>query len=414
MNWFSNWFFGIKNAVGKAFNKFNLWHLSPQFNDYAKDKEKMSIVFRNPAMLKVFSLQCDLFSLAKIYVYKDGQIVENDPALSRLNNPNPLQSKTQFLWDFMFYNMLGNANLYLDSNLSDKDSNKMYFLDPSKLEFPISLQRKQDKLIFSKSAEDELMNTELTYRYDDGTTYKFPLRKLIIITDLSNGVGNYFKGFSRIDALYKVISNSEASLDAKNINTRFSAKFLVAGTGSIDDVSKLPLSTTEKKDIETKVENPDQQVHAVKSMIDIKRFVENLGALKLDEGYLASYFLIGNEYNIPRDVLEAYQSSTYENQGKATAKHISYTLEPKAQELASRLEQKFGYDKEGKSIVFSWDHLPFNQIFEKDRAVTDQIKATTFINLRKSGVSLEDANIFLDTSFTEGGDNGTGKQNQTS
>lgn len=359
-------------------------------------------------MLKVITLQCDLFSLAEVYVYKDGERIKDDPALDRINSPNPLQSRKQWLWDCMLWTMIGNANLYIDSEIVTKDKNRLYFLENSKLEFPLSLEKAKDKMVFSDSAERELMNTEITYRYADGTTFKFPLRKLKVITDLSNGTGNWFKGFSRIDALYKIISNSEASLDAKNINTRYSGKFMVAGKHDPTDVSKMPLSNTEKLDIETKVDR-DKPVEAVKSMIDIKRFVEDIGRLKLDEGYLASYFLIGNMYNIPRDVLEAYASSTYENQGKATAKHVSYTLEPKASDLASTLEKYWGYDKEGKKIVFSWDHLPFNQIFEKDRAVTDQIKAQTFINLRKSGVSLDDANIFLDTDFKEGGDNGTVK-----
>jgi len=408
LNWFSNIFYSLRNAVGSTFLPFRFWSTSPQFNDYTKDSEKINAVFSNPAMLKVISLQCDLFSLAEVYVYKDGKRIEDDPALDRLNSPNPLQSRRQFLWDYMLWTMIGNANLYIDSKDASNERNRLYFLENNKIEWPLSLEKAKDKLIFSNAAEDELMNTQITYRYADGNTFKFPLRKLKVITDLSNGLGNWFKGFSRIDALYKVISNSEASLDAKNINTRYSGKFMVAGKSDIDDVSKNPLGTTEKNDIEAKINGP-KEVYAVRSLIDIKRFVEDIGKLKLDEGYLASYFIIGNLYNIPRDVLEAYASSTYENQGKATAKHVSYTLDPKGQDLASSLGSHWGYDKEGKVIVLSWDHLPFNQIFEKDRAVTDQIKAQTFINLRKSGVSLEDANIFLDTNFKEGGDNGAVK-----
>lgn len=408
MNWFGSIFNSLRNATGSAFLPFRFWSTSPQFNDYTKDSEKINAVFSNPALLKVITLQCDLFSLAEVYVYKDGKIVEGDPALDRLNAPNPLQSRKQWLWDYMFWTMVGNANLYIDSNIVTKDNNRLYFLENNKIEWPLSLEKAKDKMLFSAAAENELMSTVITYRYADGTTFKFPLKKLKVITDLSNGIGNWFKGFSRIDALYKVITNSEASLDAKNINTRYSGKFMVAGKSDPTNVSQLPLGEAEKQDIETKINGP-KDVHAVKSMIDIKRFVEDIGRLKLDEGYLASYFLIGNMYNIPRDVLEAYASSTYENQGKATAKHVSYTLEPKGEDLTSAIGRHWGYDKEGKKIVMSWDHLPFNQIFEKERAVTDQLKAQTFINLRKSGVSLDDANEFLDTNFKEGGDNGTVK-----
>lgn len=381
------------------------WGLGPQFNDYTKDAEKISVVFSNPAMLKVVALQCDLFSLGKFYVYENGKALEKDAALDKLADPNPMQTAKQFKWDFMFWNMIGNANLYIDSAIPENIENPMYFLDPGKIEWPVSLQKQKDKLIFSKAAEKEIQSTVITYRYADGTVYKFPLKKLKVITDLTNGIGNWFKGFSRIDSLYKIISNSEVALDANNINLQMSGKFMVAGKQDPTDVTAAPLSKTEKSDIQDKILN-DQPVHAVKSMVDIKRFVEDMGRLKLDEKYLAAYFLIGNAYNIPRDVLEAYNSSTFENQEKARASHVSYTIEPKSEDLCDVLNKYWGYNSTGKKITMSWDHLPFNQVFQKERAVTDQIKATTFINLRKSGVPLEDSNTFLDTEFTEGGDKG--------
>jgi hypothetical protein len=222
----------------------------------------------------------------------------------------------------------------------------------------------------------------------------------MVFTDLTNGIGNWFKSFSRIDALHKIISNSEVMLDSENINGRFSGKFMVAGTADPNDVTKLPLGEDEKTDIERKMQD-HREVHAVKSMVDIKRFVENMGQLKLNEKYLHAYFLIGNMYGIPRDVLEAYNSSTFENQEKARGAHVSYTLEPKAEELMQALSKRFGYLEEGKELVMSWDHLPFMQVFEKDRAVTKEVNVRTFVNLIRNGVPLDEANQYLDTNFTK-------------
>lgn len=41
-----------------------------KYNDYSDDVKKLEAIFSNPALLKVFALQCDLFSLGKVYVYK--------------------------------------------------------------------------------------------------------------------------------------------------------------------------------------------------------------------------------------------------------------------------------------------------------------------------------------------------------
>jgi hypothetical protein len=403
LNW--NWIKGVGSWFSKKWDgwqPFNVWSATPVFNDYGNDLAKLRAIFSNPALLKVFCLQCDLFSLGKIYVYQDGQDLAdpNDPALKLLKNPNPMQTGKQILWDYMFWNMVGTSNVYLDSEIVDKANNKIYLLENQKMEYPLWMQQNSDKMIFSKGKEDEMLDQKIIYRYNDGSTINISLRKILIFTDLTNGVGNWFKSFSRIDALYKIISNSEVMLDSENINGRFSGKFMVAGTADPNDVTKIPLGNDEKTDIERKMQD-HREVHAVKSMVDIKRFVENMGALKLNEKYLAAYFLIGNMYGIPRDVLEAYNSSTFENQEKARGAHVSYTLEPKAEELMMALSKKFGYLDQGKELVMSWDHLPFMQVFEKDRAVTKEINARTFVNLIRNGVPLEEVNEFLDTNFSK-------------
>jgi len=368
------------------------------FNNYADDMRKMQIVFSNPALLKVFSLQCDLFSLGKFYVYRDGKDIGDDPMLQRLANPNPMQSGKQLAWDLMFWKMVGTANLYIDSDIIEKTTNKFYVLENPKIQFPSYFDKEADKMIFSAAKEEEIRNTIITYRYADGTSYRFKLGRLSIFTDLSSS-SNWYKSRSRIDALVKIIANSEASLDSENINIRYSGKFLVAGTADPNDVTKIPLSDQEKQDIRWKV-NDREPVHPVKSMIDIKRFVENMGQLKLNEKYLNAYFLIGNMYGIPKDVLEAYNSGTFENQEKARGAHVSYTLQPFGDELCQSLTRRFGYENESKELIMSWDHLPFMQVFEKDRAVTNKINAETFVHLLKNGVPISEANEFLDLNFT--------------
>jgi hypothetical protein len=295
----------------------------------------------------------------------------------------------------MFWDMIGNAYCYVNSTVVD-ESNKLYFLEPHKIEWPIDLELEKDKLIFSDSTLAKIKKTVITYRYQDGTYLKFPLDRLVSSHDLTNGVGNFYKGPSRIDALYKIISNSEHSLDAKNINVRYSGKFLIStNTGA----NVLGMSEEEREDIRTKMDS-DKKVWPLKSMAEIRRFVDNIANLQLDQSFLADYFLIGSMYGIPRDVLEAYNSSTYENQEKARASHVSYTLQPKGNQFLNSFEQHFGYVDQGKNITIDWSYLPFMQVFEKEKSDKEKIKVDSFTALINLGVPIEEVNEYLGLNFT--------------
>lgn len=404
-NWFTSLFSSTsprkRDEDGDYLISYNFFDTTPRFNDYSSDKEKLQAILKSPAVLKVFKLQCDLFSIGKIYVYEGENELPEDIALKMLDNPNPMQSQSQWLWDFMFWNMAGTAYVYLDSDIV-KEDNITYLLDPSKMEWPLEFEKMQDKLILSKNTKSNILKQFVKYRYDDGSSIDIPISKIIPITDLSNGLGNWFKGNSSLDALHKVISNSEAALDSENINIRYSGKYMVAGKADPNNTTHLPMGDTEKKDIESKMNGP-KHVHAVKSMIDIKRFVENIDNLKLPEAYMNAYYIIGSMFNIPRDVLEAYneKGSTYENQEKSTAKHISYCLEPKANDLMDAISKRIGYADAGKNLVMSWDHLPFMQVMEADRQKVKKQQADTFCLLVDQGVPFEEVNQFLDTTFSK-------------
>lgn len=368
--------------------------ISTSFNSFGTWSERINIALSNPALMKVIALQCDLFSLGKIYVKRksDGEDLPDDLFLRLIKNPNPFQSQSQFLWDMMFWEMLGNCYTYIQSKVLTSE-NKMYNLDPSKIEWPTSLQHTKDYLILTKGDYAEILNKQIKYCYDNGKYQTFPLSRVMITHDLTNGIGNWMQSPSRITNLMKVISNSEYALDAKNINIRYSAKFLVASDRKSGEI--LPLSEDEKQDIESKIDD-DKSVRASKSMLHIRRYVENMAHLELDDAYLADYFTIGSMYGIPRDVLEAYQSSTYENQEQARASHVSYTLDPKGNDIMNQFEKHFGYDNLGLDIYIDWSHLPFTQVFEKTKSDTLRVKIQSLKELLDLGYDLESAKILVD------------------
>ena len=131
-NWFNSLLGRNKYKVIKDGNRYfyEEYNSTTSFPTLTTQQQKIDLILNNPAALYIFTLQCDLASLGKFYVTKDEEEVEDDPILELLNKPNPLQTGKQFVWDYMFWNMLGNVNLYIDSKLIE--NNKMYFLHKDK------------------------------------------------------------------------------------------------------------------------------------------------------------------------------------------------------------------------------------------------------------------------------------------
>ena len=362
------------------------------------DLLKIEAVLTNPAFLKVAVTLCDLFSLGEVYVYKKDKEQKKDIFLDFIKQPNFFQGKQQFLWDFMFWKIIGNAYCVFDSKILSAD-NVCYFLNSYMMDFPDEMKNQKDKIILSKKTYEKIGGQKIKYKYSDTTSTDLLWKNIVHIPDLSNGMGNWFKGGSKIDALYEVLANSKQSLISKNINAKYSGKYMVAGKADPNDIHQQPMAEEEKLDIEQKM-NGRKKVFAVKSMIDIKRFVEKASILEeLDKSYLTDYFIIGSLYGIPKDVLEGLNSSTFENQEKARAALVSYCLQPSGNQLMNAFENFFGISD--REFVIDWEHLPFMQIVANERASAKQTTITTFKAMKDAGIKLEEINAFLDTNFSE-------------
>ena len=144
-------------------------------NKFKSDKEKINVVLSNPAVLKVFALNCDLFSLGKI---------NDDFLYTQRKKPNFKQNWTQFLWDYMFFTQLGTAYLWTPNNQLNETS-PIQWLNPSLLEFDTNLIDKLNGLVLSKITYKEL--TKGVVKYNFGKTSKLiPLSVITPFYDLTN------------------------------------------------------------------------------------------------------------------------------------------------------------------------------------------------------------------------------------
>lgn len=353
---------------------------------------KLRYMLTNPALAKVVYLNCDVFSLAEVKRI-DGK--EDDPLISLLNNPNYFQSQRQFLWTYRFWIMFGSAYLRASNKRIDSDYQQLYWLQPNKMEWKNSVTKKLDKMVISKASYNDILNSTINYRYNDGTKIPIQLKEMIALHDLTNGLGNWYDGNSRIDALWKILGNVEGSLDAKNINIEFSKKFLVSGNyDPTKDLGSLStMQNVEREDIKAKLRS-SEPVHPIKSAVEIKRFVDDLAKLKLDESYNDDLSKVGNMFNIPSDILEALkEGATYENQEKSIGRHIGYSEMPKAKDLLEALCNYFELNVNDYEISFNDNS--FMQVFQKEKAIVNMTNARTLEILIKNGADPKEAAEYL-------------------
>lgn len=357
--------------------------------------DKIEEVLKNPAALKVLKFNADTFSLGKLNSYSNGKLKTEDYLYSIQQRPNDWQTWTDFLWCYCFYLQLGNAYLY-------KNGEIMYFLDPCGIELTDKQRNKFYQLSFSKYGENSKRNTMsgfFKYRDKSGEKMTLEMKNLTIISDMTGVSGDWFDGGSRLNALCDVIKNSKLSLKSKQINLEFSQKFLLTGQHDPDNVSTIPMSTAEKDNLE-QITRGGRQVHATKSRVDLKHFVDNLASLKLDDAYLNDLHIIGNMYGIPKDVLEALaKGATYENQEKSLGRHVDYNLKPMGQKLTDSLESLLKVE----DLRINYNHLPFNQVFEKERAETNKLKIENLTAAKELGLDEKTIKQKLSEIYESGG-----------
>lgn len=372
-----NWFYTMFSSRGNQ-------------HQFLSADQKLRMILRSPAAMTIFTLQADMFSLGKVNSQPATPGGKSIPEyLKTLRSaPNYKSGWTQFYWDYMFWQMLGTAYLWKSGGRLLNDANTLQWLNPAYLMWDPSIVTKMMDFIFTKAKYKEITSQKVRYTQSNGKVIYIPLDEITAIHDLSSNMNdNWMVGISRVDALYKIICNAEEYLDANNIGIRFSGKWIVSGKQDPMNTQQLPLAEEEKLSIEQQIDS-GKNVQANKSAIDIKRFNEDLRKQGFDDGFAAQLYMIGKMYNIPRDIIEAYSSSsrgaTYENQEKAMVRHIEHSLKPKGEELMDALEMILDIEP----IEMSWAHLACYNVFEVEKQNIITLKLQNAILAKENSLDL--------------------------
>jgi len=129
-----------------------------------RNYNKLQLVLDSPAVMYVFKLIAEYYSMGKYNAYSNNLLQTQDYLYEILGNPNQWQTWSDFDQTYIFSILLGNAYLYEQNGV-------MYFLDYNCMELTTKQRDSFKTISFSKYGDGSKKNIQKgTFYYKTGNT----------------------------------------------------------------------------------------------------------------------------------------------------------------------------------------------------------------------------------------------------
>lgn len=309
----------------------------------------------NPILRFAINKRAEYISQANFYV--KGDRGKEDPVLDLINSPNPLQSKSDYLFQLAVFTMLhGDSFMYPlagDSFIKDPERSMLFNLPGNYV-----LNRNDYQVSISDFLESEDYQEEIKYQYTNGEDQiKFRHSEVMPVYDTANGVGlKLNRGLSKIDSLKKVLDNVNTALEGKNVVLDSPGGVGIISSSREMDGKSLPLTPDEKDNLQNKINNygiskGKHKFLFTSANVNFQPFNISIDNFNFDEGIVNDAIWVMSAYNIPPEIA-GHKNSTYENKEKAML-----SVYQDCQSFVDNIAQKIG-NWYGVEIEASFDHIP--------------------------------------------------------
>ena len=349
---------------------------------------KMETALNSPILMPAINFIAERFANAKFYIEKkNGEITQDHPLIKLLENPNPDQSKNEFLKSFIWNKTVyGFVYVYKKFEIGF-NYGSLYNLDSSCIKYPSNYKT---KMLFN----DEQRDVNFIYNCDQ-EKLNINIKDIIPFYDLPNGTCDNFllTAPSRLDALKKPINTIDLAYDAKNRVLPQNGDRLWKHAGK-EFSAMMP---DEKKDIENKLNNgyglgKNRSKNIVtNSNISTESLHINLSDLGLDESIIKDFEKIILGLGIPIDGLKYDpKKSTFENQIQSETSFYQNRIGFEMEDFTNSLTTDF-LKEEGSKLIAKYDHLPLFQKEKNKELNTLEKKINVLNSLIELGVDTDQA-----------------------
>jgi hypothetical protein len=381
----------IKNWLRNAFTferdrNGNTFYTLIDSEGFVNSEKYLDLSLCNPVLLTIISLRSKIFSQMRItHQQEDGTIIENSEYVKLLNTPNFFQSQEDFLYQLMWFQSATGTNLTYQikartANTESEIAKSIYNLIPSDVDF--KNVHKINSFITTEKDKKAYGEKQITYCLDNEKT-KISLKDIIPFYDLSNGLikNSFMHSPSRVKGISKVLENIDENIKSKNVNLKFSQKYLAKNKNNMQGVAT-PIQEADRKTIEKVLWSKTIQI--TNNDIEVKHLVSDFKKLFLDEMLSNDATTCLNAFEMNRDMLNYFSNgaSTHENQEQGFLRYLQNSTQTDADSTMNSFSQQWGLFDKGEKLVASYDHLPIMQSVMNAKIKT----LSDFQNAMKSGI----------------------------
>ena len=354
-------------------------------DEWATGQSNLTIAQNHPILTPAILFIAKIFSQAEFSVKRNSTAREfkNHGLLKLLDDPNPYQTRQDFLETLMFMQIAqGVAVVYGKRVTGFSEPEQMFILDYDLIVWPEEIKKgKNTKLHNSKN----ILNKYVIYD-PKGEHLKIQIKDLMFFYDLPNCVDrNPFKVKSRLDGLGQTLINTQDSLIAKNIILKSNGKELI--TGKKDG---FPLADDEKKEI-NRLWNTGfglgfNRKRGVITKADVtwKSLHIALRDLGLDESVKVDGNLIYTALHIPKDILSLEaKKTTYNNFKESMVSYIQNEMQSSLNSFTATLNKLV---KDNYKLTGSYEHMPIMQFILIERYDGIKKRGEALSSLRSAGL----------------------------
>ena len=347
----------------------------------------MQLANNVPHLNIVISEGAKMFSGMEIKHYqgkgKDRKEVEKSEVLKFLSNPNPLQTQSDFLYEFYVQNAIYRTTFCYANQPSKLSStpSALWWLPGESMKINLT-----GKMFDQVSIEGIVESYELL-DYDK----KYDPKDVIRIID---GISqNKITAKPTIESLQVTLSNIMAVLKSYNIivTERGMIGFIAAERSDSTGLS-IPMTPEEKvafqKQYQKNYSLDAQNGHVLMTEASMKwvPMTFDVKQLMLFEGLEDAFAQIIAAYGHDRDIYPSVKSATFENKKQGLINTYQNTMIPLGCKMLEPIAEIFGLQDKDQYLEPSWEHLPVMQEDEEKKAAALSNNVTAYSKMLADGV----------------------------
>jgi len=370
------------------------FHLQP-FNlsrneDYISVEGKERDIYLTTAELRVVIDRLALMLSNGHWVHRDnnGDIIEKSEFVKLLDNPNALQSRNEFLFQFMVHRCLyGNDFVYeLKASSFFEVPEALWHLSPSRIKV------KRTGKIWKQTKVEDIIES-YCFEMDGGVNDETFTPSDIIQFSMPNPDDPVLAA-SPLLSVRMALSNLRAALGYRNVILTKKGAIGIWSSDAKDVAGTVNLTDPEQKELSRQLTETygigDRQASVMVSSKPLKWTpavypTKDLELFKeVDEDMKSIIDLYGANENMFSRSSDG-KGSTFDNVAMGEKQCYQNTIFPIASDLANGLAKRWGILDRGETLELEYDHLPVMQEDEGKRAEVVKRKAEAYKILIEQG-----------------------------